>query len=42
MTSDWVMRFLPVAVLVAICGVPPPKNQQNEKTVEGRYTTDKP
>src|SRR5437667_12339278 len=39
-TSDWVIRFLPVAVLVAICGVPPPKSQQNEKTVGARYTTD--
>jgi len=24
-----------------MCGLPPPKSQQNEKTVEGRYTTDK-
>jgi 4-alpha-glucanotransferase len=34
------MRFLPAAVLVAMCGVPPPKHQQNEKTVGDTYTTD--
>jgi len=27
------MRLLPVAGLVAICGVVPPKHQQNEKTM---------
>jgi hypothetical protein len=35
------MRFLPVAVLVAMCGIPPPKSQRNGKTVAARYTTDK-
>jgi hypothetical protein len=34
------MRFLPAAVLVAMCGIPPPKRQQNEKTFAMTYTTD--
>jgi hypothetical protein len=40
MTSDWVIRFFPVAV-VAICGVLPPKNRRDLRTFADTYITDK-